>query len=135
MLGGKCHMKLPHILIALGLAVSMRAADETGSQTNQATKPLPHSWVDDRTEVTCKPAYYRRASDGLLVPVEEAKRTENLMVSGVVFNRRRTAPFRRPSVELPFRLRCGEVGPLVQTRPAILGNHSNGLYRAAPVLV
>jgi hypothetical protein len=40
--------------------------------------------VDDRTEVVCKAAYYRRDSDGLLVPLEEARNMTNLMVSGVV---------------------------------------------------
>jgi hypothetical protein len=78
-------MKISHLVIVfLRVAVSTPAADEPGWQTNQTAKPLPHSWVDDKTEVTCKPAYYRRASDGLLVPVEEARQTENLMVSGVV---------------------------------------------------
>jgi hypothetical protein len=71
-----------HILVALGISVC--AAQSSDSQTNSTAKALPPSWVDDRTEVTCKPIYYRRDSDGVLVPVEEAKRTPDLMVSGVV---------------------------------------------------
>ena len=73
-----------HILAVLGLAVGMCTAQGSGSHTNSAAKPLPHSWVDDRTEIVCKPAYYRRDGDGLLVPLEEARHMTNLMVSGVV---------------------------------------------------
>jgi hypothetical protein len=74
------------ILFALGLSVSVCAAEPADRQTNNTAKALPPSWIDDKTEVTCKPAYYRRASDGLLVPVEEARRTDNLRVSGVVLS-------------------------------------------------
>jgi hypothetical protein len=37
-------------------------------------------------EVTCKPVYYRRAEDEVLVPAEEAQRTGKLTVSGVVLS-------------------------------------------------
>jgi hypothetical protein len=77
-------MKIHHILIFLATAGTAYATEDLGQKTTQTAKAFPHSWVDDGTEVTCKPAYYRRASDGLLVPVEEARRTGDLMVSGVV---------------------------------------------------
>jgi hypothetical protein len=73
-----------HILLAFAMGISVCMAQSSNNQTNSTAKALPPSWVDDRTEVTCKPAYYQRASDGVLVPVDEAKRLESLMVSGVV---------------------------------------------------
>lgn len=77
-------MSVSRILIVLGLAVNMFGAESPGDQTNSPAKSFPRSWVDDKTEVTCKPTYYRRDRDGVLVPVEEAKRTAELMISGVV---------------------------------------------------
>src|SRR2546423_10622495 len=79
-------MKTCHILIALGLAASTFHGQELGRQTNHTAKPFPPSWIDDKTEITCKAAYYRRASDELLVPVEEARWTTNLTVSGIVLS-------------------------------------------------
>jgi hypothetical protein len=71
-------------LFLLRVAINTHALDEQGQQPNQTVRPFPYDWVVDQTEITCKPAYYRRANDDVLVPVEAAKYMDNLTVSGIV---------------------------------------------------
>lgn len=84
LLGEMAGMTTLHILVVLGLGAAVCSPQSSDGQTNSTAKPFPASWVDDRTEVTCKAAYYRRFKDDVLFPVEEARRVEKLMVSGVV---------------------------------------------------
>lgn len=82
--GRKICMTKLRIPLVFGLLVSICTAQSSDKQTNSTANVLPPSWVDDRTEVTCRAAYYRRFNDDVLFPVAEARRAEKLMVSGVV---------------------------------------------------
>ena len=79
-------MKTCKTLIAFWLMARICDGQELSRQTNHTAKPISPSWVDDKTAITCKAIYYRRASDQLLLPVEEARRTGNLTVSGIVLS-------------------------------------------------
>jgi len=74
--------------ILLGLALLSAAAQEADHQTNRIPTAFPE-WeklADPSTQVTCKPAYYRRLSDGFLVPAEEASSVKDLRVDGIVLS-------------------------------------------------
>ena len=59
-----------------------------GHQTNHPASAFPE-WQSspiERIEVTCKPAYYVRESDGFLVPAEEARRVKDFLIRGIVLS-------------------------------------------------
>jgi hypothetical protein len=63
------------------LAGFVMGAQEATGQTPGAVSENPPL----NTEVTCKPAYYRRSNDGCLVPAEAARETADFEASGIIF--------------------------------------------------
>lgn len=79
-------MKAMLILLFFGLVPFYSTAQESESATNRF-HALPSEWyrlTGPPVEVICKAAYYRRASDGFLIPVQEARVMHKLTVDGIV---------------------------------------------------